>query len=335
MNRLYTILATILIGVVASAQAPSKLSYQAVIRNSNNQLVASQTIGVRISIIQGAANGTQVYSETITPKTNANGLMSVEIGSNAGFEAISWADGPFFVKTETDPTGGSNYTITGTSQLLSVPYALHAKTAETIKGGITEMDPVFDASAAKEITSDEIEKWNLAHGWGDHASQGYLKSSTLVQKDNLFTYDGTNWVAKKLVLGIAGGSQAFDNLQPYLALNYCIALLGIFPSRNSMDPFIGEIELFAFNFEPRDYAFCDGRIMSVSENSALFYLLYNQFGGDGHTTFALPDLRGRVAINQGAGTGLMPYTFGESGGSEKVTLTIQNMPAHTHTVIYE
>ena len=97
-----------------------------------------QLVGMQISILQGSASGISVYKETQSPSTNANGLVSIAIGegsTNDDFSSIDWADGPYFVKTETDPTGGSNYTISGTSQLLSVPYAMHAKTAENTFSG--------------------------------------------------------------------------------------------------------------------------------------------------------------------------------------------------------
>ena len=110
------------------SQAPQKMSYQAVIRNSSGALVNSTTVGMKISIIQGSIAGTIVYSETQSTTTNANGLASLEIGSgvviSGSFSSINWAAGPFFIKTQTDPTGGTNYTITGSSQLMSVPYAL-------------------------------------------------------------------------------------------------------------------------------------------------------------------------------------------------------------------
>ena len=110
------------------SQAPQKMSYQAVIRNSSGALVNSTTVGMKISIIQGSIAGTIVYSETQSTTTNANGLASLEIGSgvviSGSFSSINWAVGPFFIKTQTDPTGGTNYTITGSSQLMSVPYAL-------------------------------------------------------------------------------------------------------------------------------------------------------------------------------------------------------------------
>ena len=111
------------------AQSPQKMSYQAVIRNSTNQLVVNHAVGMQISILQGSATGTIVYAETITPTTNANGLVAVEFGGGVGFDTITWVNGPYFIQTETDPAGGTNYTITGTSQLLSVPFALYAKTS--------------------------------------------------------------------------------------------------------------------------------------------------------------------------------------------------------------
>jgi len=141
MKRIFTILVAVLLTATLWAQSPEKMSYQAVIRNLSDQLVANQAVGIQISILQNSASGTVVYVETQTPTTNANGLVSIEIGTGTtsdDFSAIDWSVDTYFIKTETDPTGGSNYTITGVSQLLSVPYALHAKTAETVTGGITE-----------------------------------------------------------------------------------------------------------------------------------------------------------------------------------------------------
>ena len=130
MKRLITILTVILFFAGVFAQVPQKMSYQAVVRNASGVLVQNTGIGMRISILQGSETGMAVYSETLTTTTNANGLVSVEIGGGAGFDAINWSDGPYFIKTETDPAGGTYYTITGVSQLLSVPYAMRAKTAE-------------------------------------------------------------------------------------------------------------------------------------------------------------------------------------------------------------
>lgn len=96
------------------------------------------------------------------------------------------------------------------------------------------------------------------------------------------------------------------------------------------DPFVGEIKMFAGNFAPRNWAFCDGQLLAISQNSALFSLLGTIYGGDGRTTFGLPDLRGRVPMHMGAGPGLSPHPIGASGGVEAVTLTVNQLPAHTH-----
>ena len=119
--------------VTLFAQAPEKFSYQAVVRNGNNQLVASTPVSMRLSILQGSADGEALYVETHFAATNANGLMTVEVGSGkvqqGTFEDINWAQGPFFLKTEIDPKGGEEYSVTSVQQLLSVPYALYAKEA--------------------------------------------------------------------------------------------------------------------------------------------------------------------------------------------------------------
>ncbi len=135
-KRLIIVIKNIVFSIVqiAYSQAPHKISYQSVIRNSSNALLTNTTVGMKISMLQGTTAGTVVYAETQNPSTNANGLVSLEIGNGTPitntFASINWANGPYFIKTETDPTGGSNYTISGTSQLLSVPYALFSANAQ-------------------------------------------------------------------------------------------------------------------------------------------------------------------------------------------------------------
>lgn len=118
------------------SQAPNKISYQAIIRNSLGTLVTNQSVGMRISILQGGSTGSPVYTETHQPVTNSNGLVTLEIGTGTiffgNFANIDWSNGPYFISTETDPTGGTNYSILGVSQLLSVPYALHANIADSV-----------------------------------------------------------------------------------------------------------------------------------------------------------------------------------------------------------
>jgi len=371
------------------AQSPEKLSYQSVVRDAEAELIVDQTVGVQISILEGDINGAPVYVETHTPLTNANGLLSLEIGEgvivNGDFATIDWADGSYFIKIETDPSGEENYTISGTSQLMSVPYALHANTADSLVGGvgISETDPVFTTSLAFGINESDIDAWNL-HFSGDYEDlsnapenvsvfindAGYLTAAdntdpsasnelqvlsisndTLFLSDggfvkipygpdggaenDLISFDGDNWVSASAVIQSSGGSQYQNNMQPYLAVYHVIALQGIFPSRNSMEPFLAEIMIFAGNFAPRGWAFCDGQLLAVSQYSAVFSLVGTTFGGDGRTTFGLPDLRGRTAIHPGQGAGLTNRSYGEKGGAETNIMNINQMPQHTHTITYQ
>ena len=99
-----------------------------------------------------------------------------------------------------------------------------------------------------------------------------------------------------------------------------------------MDPFLGQILLFAGNFAPRGWALCEGQILPINQNQALFSIFGTTYGGDGRTSFALPDLRGRSPMSQGHGPGLSDYSLGQKGGSETNTITVQQMPSHNHTV---
>lgn len=99
-----------------------------------------------------------------------------------------------------------------------------------------------------------------------------------------------------------------------------------------MDPFVGQIQIFGFNFAPQGWAFCNGDLMSIASNTALFSLLGITYGGNGQTTFALPDLRGRMPIHPGQGPGLSPITQGEVSGTETRTLLTTNLPAHAHSM---
>ncbi|HCB63454.1 MAG: hypothetical protein A2W94_05620 [Bacteroidetes bacterium GWE2_42_42] len=224
----------VLFSLPLQAQSPDKISYQAVIRNSSGNLILSETVGMRISILQGSIYGATIYVETHNTSTNGNGLVTIEIGSGTpvlgSFESIDWTNGPLFIKTETDPSGGSSYSISGTSQLLSVPYALHAKTAESLSGELnetdpvfsaslaanistvdtaywngkldsfSEVDPIFDVSLASDITGTDTARWNdkqdqLSAGNGINISSSNIVSVSVLSQaagDMLF-YDGNNW----------------------------------------------------------------------------------------------------------------------------------------------
>ncbi len=117
------------------AQSPQALSFQALVRDASNQIVTNSSVGVQISVLQGAANGSSVYTETHSLTTNSNGILTTQIGTgnvvSGDFSTIDWSAGPYFVQTEIDPTGGTTYTITNTTQMLSVPYALYASNANS------------------------------------------------------------------------------------------------------------------------------------------------------------------------------------------------------------
>ena len=135
---------------------------------------------------------------------------------------------------------------------------------------------------------------------------------------DLLTWDSNNWVALQPAVH---GHAVQSSMQPSLVLNYVIALQGIYPSRNGADPFLGEIMLFGSYFAPRGWAKCDGQLLSIAQYSALFSLLGTIYGGDGRTTFGLPDLRGRVPMHHGSGPGLTPRSQGSRFGTETHTPT--------------
>ena len=143
------------------AQSPQSFKYQAVARNSTGDILTNQSISIRISIHETSTGGPVVYEEEhVSETTNEFGLVNLEIGNGSvlsgTFSAIDWGSNDHFIEIEMDETGGTTYQVMGTSQLLSVPYALHAKTAEAV----TETDPVFGISVASGITGTDTTNWN-------------------------------------------------------------------------------------------------------------------------------------------------------------------------------
>lgn len=135
----------------------------------------------------------------------------------------------------------------------------------------------------------------------------------------------------------AGGSGAVDNMHPFTGLHAIIALAGVFPSRNGGGAgpgttMIGEIKWVPYSFAPRGWSFCNGQLLPISQHSALFSLIGTTYGGNGRTTFALPDLRGRSVLHAGMGPGLIGRTLGELGGSETHTLTVDQLAPHAHAI---
>lgn len=170
------------------AQVPQRMSYQSVIRKADGTLVTNTLVSIKTSIIFDIANGNPSYIETQTTTTNNNGLATIEIGGGTAvtgtFAAINWGAGSHFIKTEIDPTGGSNYTIIGTSQLLSVPYALYAGNSKSNQGktSIVITGDITDAQAVAQVTAE----------FGPNTENIYVNGTT-----NLTTLD--LGVVKKLI----------------------------------------------------------------------------------------------------------------------------------------
>ncbi len=157
-KAIFTMLwAFLLLTINAFSQAPQKFNYQAVVRDDAGNLVSEQLVNMKISILQGSVDGTVVYSETHSPTTNSFGLVTLEIGggtSTDDFTAIDWGSDAYFIKVELDATGGTTYTEIGTSQILSVPYALNAETVNELK----KLDIVGDVTAHVDSALFEVKR---------------------------------------------------------------------------------------------------------------------------------------------------------------------------------
>ncbi|HOU02859.1 MAG TPA: tail fiber domain-containing protein [Bacteroidales bacterium] len=167
MKKLFTLSIILSITIYVFAQAPQRLSYQAVIRNSSGDLITSHAIGMKISILQDSPSGTAVYVETHKPTTNDNGLATIEIGGGSivsgTFTEIKWGSGTYYLKTEADPEGGTIYSVVGTSQLLSVPYALNSETSESVaNNSITSAKIVDGTIIANDIANSSITSAKIA-----------------------------------------------------------------------------------------------------------------------------------------------------------------------------
>jgi hypothetical protein len=193
------------------------MSYQCVIRNTVGALVTDQSVALRISILQGTTSGTVAYSETYNPnpQTNTNGLVTIEIGSGipvtGSFSDINWASGPYFLKTETDPAGGTNYTIVGTSQLLSVPYALYARTAENGSLWLRNNPNIYFNTGRVGIgTSDPA---TYIHGHGSPVtSRGQLSLSSPVGQDIFLSFYEASTFKSYLWFNIADQDLRLQNV---------------------------------------------------------------------------------------------------------------------------
>ncbi len=169
----------LLVSGIVTAQAPEKMNYQAVVRDANGLLVVNQQIGIQISIIHELPDGTAVYVETQTPTTGSNGVVSIVIGEGSvvsgDFSSIDWGNGIYFIQTEVDIKGGTNYTITGISQLLSVPYALYAREAENTFSG--DYNDLINTPNIPDFDGDFSSLTNIPTGLSDGDDDTQLTES--------------------------------------------------------------------------------------------------------------------------------------------------------------
>ena len=192
MKKIFYTLVLCFISISVLAQAPQSFNYQAVLRDDAGEPMVSESVTVDIEILQGRATGSAVFNETHNTETNEFGLINLQIGSEQSLDAVDWGADDYFIEVSVDGTS------MGTTQLLSVPYALHAMSAvETdpmfeawdksegivitesqisdLQEYLTEeVDPTFEASPASDITTENISNWDEAYDWGDHSEAGYL-----------------------------------------------------------------------------------------------------------------------------------------------------------------
>jgi hypothetical protein len=162
---LLTTLYFLIITFRTSAQTPpNAFNYSAVARNSSGQPISSTTIGIQINILRNSTTGASQYIENHFVNTDAFGLFNLIIGAGAiqsgSMASINWSSDNYFIRVGMDANGGTNFLTMGTTQLLSVPYALHSKTADSLTGSIIESDPIYNTSIAKNITSNDTNRWN-------------------------------------------------------------------------------------------------------------------------------------------------------------------------------
>ncbi len=213
-----SILLLLLVLCVATlfAQAPEKLSYQAVVRNASNQLISNAPVGVRVSILQGGVNGMMVYMETHTAVTNANGLVTLQIGGGTVqqgvFADIDWANGPFFLKTETDHAGGSNYTVTSTQQLLSVPYALYAKEAGNVPQNVGELTNDVNYITLAQVPAQVNADWDATNGAAQILNKPTDVSAFTNDAGYITGYTETQTLADVTAQGNSAGNRQLKNV---------------------------------------------------------------------------------------------------------------------------
>ena len=230
--RLFNIIFIILLGLFSStaySQAPSIMSYQAVIRDNTGAIVASQPIGIKISILQGSVTGTPVYVEEQSPTSNSNGLISIQVGSGqatqGSIQTIDWASGPYFIQSSCDISGGNNYSVIGTTQLLSVPYALYAANSGSSTPG--PQGPAGPAGSNTGTAGPAGPKGDTG-ATGAQGPKGDAGSVPSIQSVNL-----TQWTMSTATPGGGSESSAFGSLLAGKKYFFSVVVSGKLPTNVS------------------------------------------------------------------------------------------------------
>ena len=199
-KQILTFLASLLICSGIYSQAPEAINYQAVVRDGAGAIVANQNVGIQLSVLQGSATGTAVYQETFTPSTNTFGLVNMQIGNGAvqtgTFNTIDWGNGPYFIETAVDITGGTNYVTISTTQFMSVPYALYAKNAGLDSSAVQAM---IDTA----VSSSSSSGFSVRTGTANYS--GYDVPVYTMNIDTIFLASG-QWVEFETDISISHGN---------------------------------------------------------------------------------------------------------------------------------
>ena len=382
LARFFSFLLVVSVSIQVIAQTPNAINYQGVVRDGNGQLLTNTALSAQFTIKQNGPAGSTVYRETHSITTNDYGLFTLKVGGGTvdqgSFSSIDWGNGVYYLKVEADPDGGLNFVSLSTTQLLSVPYALHAKTVDnaddadadpsnefqtlTRNGTNIELSdgggsvPLFDDDASNEIQTitkngntielslvggsvtldddDATNELQTLSRTGDtvRLSQG---GGQFIDQKNDADADPSNELqtisksGNQIILSNGGGiivddindadADAGNELQTLTrsgvdltlsngggtinapastGLKYIICIEGASPPTSGTPqtvPMLGEIKLFAGSFAPAGWTFCEGQILPINNFPTLFSVIGTTYGGNGVSTFQLPDLTNKTA----------------------------------------
>jgi hypothetical protein len=321
MKKIISLLAFVAIALTSFAQAPEGFKYQAVVRDAGNTVLTNQAVGIRMTIQQSSIGGSTVYSETFSPTTNANGIVNLEIGSgtvlSGTFANIDWSAGPYFIETAVDNTGGTNYIIMGTSQLMSVPYALYAKTSGNGEGPEGPQGPpgpegpagpLVEGALGQTLRNDGTDWVADSVLFNNGTNVGIGNTSPTAKLDVAGTFklaDGTEGESK-LLISNASGLASWQNLSPQ-------TLLGSSPTNDySCLSIIDQIGLTGLAIAT------DGQFVVTSD--AVFNLAGNTFHGSLGQSLDIVQVSNSIVVGIDTGTDLLhviditnPFNFDSFG----------------------